>query len=76
MAISRPFTTQKVAHFMRTGHWFLMAGVGLVGAAVAMERYFFLWVGLAALVIGSLLPGGKEDDAGFGSGGGDGGGDD
>ena len=49
-----------------------MAGVGLVGAAVAMERYFFLWVGLAALLVGSLLPGGREDDGGFLGGGGDG----
>jgi membrane protein implicated in regulation of membrane protease activity len=57
---------------MRIGHWLLAAGVALVGAAVAVERYFFLWVGLAALVVGSLLPGGREDDAGSLGGGGDG----
>jgi membrane protein implicated in regulation of membrane protease activity len=50
---------------MRLSYWFFGAGAASLLAALLLQRDLFLWVGLAALVIGSLLPGGREDD-GFG----------
>jgi membrane protein implicated in regulation of membrane protease activity len=57
---------------MRLSYWFFGAGAASLLAALALQGDFFMWAGLAALVVGSLLPGGRED-GGFGDAGGDGG---
>ena len=54
---------------MRTAYWFFGAAGVLSALALLLQVNLFLWLGLAALVVGSLL---KSEDGG-GSGDGDGG---
>jgi hypothetical protein len=52
---------------MRLAYWFFGAGAASLLGALALQRDFLLWAGLAALVAGSLLSGGREDDSFGGS---------
>ena len=53
---------------MRPGHWFFAAGAAALATALLLENYLFMWIGLGALVVGSFLPGGREEGGGGGFG--------